>query len=66
MYNLKNKHKNYPLYETRHFSDIREMVENAARMYEDRIAVSYRVTPKDENAVRVTYVEARDRSLHDQ
>ncbi len=61
MYNLKNKHKDYPLYETRHFGDIREMVENSARLYEDRIAVSYRVTPKDEEAVRVTYTEARDR-----
>ncbi len=61
MYNLKNLHKNYPLYETRHFSDIREMVENSARLFPERVAVSYRVTPKDEAAVRVTYPEARDR-----
>ncbi len=61
MYNLKNLHKNYPLYETRHFNDIREMVENSARLFPERVAVSYRVTPKDEEAVRVTYPEARDR-----
>ncbi len=61
MYNLKNKHKNYPLYETRHFSDIREMVENAAEWYGDSTAISYRITPKDEESVRVSYIEARDR-----
>ena len=61
MYNLKNKHKNYPLYETRHFSDIREMVENSADLYGDNTAVSYRITPKDEESVRVSYIEARDR-----
>ena len=61
MYNLKNKHKDYPLYETRHFSDIREMVENSADLYGDNTAVSYRITPKDEESVRVSYIEARDR-----
>ncbi len=61
MYNLKNKHKEYPLYETRQFNDIRDMVENSARLYGDRPAVSYRVSPKDEAAIRVSYNEARAR-----
>ncbi|MBQ8747315.1 MAG: AMP-binding protein [Clostridia bacterium] len=61
MYKLKNLHKDYPLYETKHFNDIREMVENAAKDYPERVALSYRVTPKDEEAVRVTFPEARDR-----
>ncbi len=61
IYNLKNKHKNYPLYETTIFTEFREMAENVANKYPDRIAVSYRENPKDEEAVRVTFAQSRDR-----
>ncbi len=61
MYNLNNKHKNYPLYETTIFTEIREMVENVAKKYPDRVGISYRQSPKDEETVKVTYAESRDR-----
>lgn len=58
---LKNKHKNYPLYETTVFEDFRVMTENVARRYPDHIAFSYRRSPKDAEVVRVTYAQTRDR-----
>jgi len=59
--NLKNLKKDYPLYETVEFSDFREMAEMAARTYGDRIAFSYRITPKDETVQSVTFNQVRTR-----
>ena len=56
----KNRKKNYPLYETTVFEDFRIMTENVARKYPDRIAFSFRRTPKDADVVHVTYAQARD------
>ena len=38
---FKNRKKNYPLYETTKFSDFREMVENVADRYPDKVARLY-------------------------
>lgn len=58
---FKNRTKNYPLYETTVFEDFRIMTENVARKYPDRVAFSFRRTPKDAEVVHVTFAQARDR-----
>ncbi len=57
---FKNRKKNYPLYETTHFRDFREMTENVAKRYPDRYAITYKKTPHDAEPVHITYAEARD------
>jgi len=52
--------RNYPLYETTVFEDFRVMTENVAKKYPDRIAISYKRSPRDKETVNVTYVEARN------
>lgn len=54
------KQKNYPLYETTVFEDFRIMTENVAKKYPDRIAVSYKNSPKDTETLRFTYPQARE------
>ena len=54
------KNKNYPLYETTVMKDFRDMTENVARKFPDRIAISYKKNPHDKETVGVTYVAARD------
>jgi len=46
--------------ETPEFRDFREMVENVAKKYPDRIAISFKKDPHDTQTVNVTYSEARD------
>jgi hypothetical protein len=55
---------NYPLYETTVFEDFRVMTENAAKKFPDRVAISYKKSPKDTDTVKVTYTEARDYIRH--
>ncbi len=55
---------NYPLYETTVFEDFRIMTENVAKKYPDRVAISYKKSPKDSDTVKVTYTEARDYIRH--
>ena len=57
---FKNRKKNYPLYETTHFRDFKEMVENVAERYPDRYAISYRKHPTDKEVSHYTYREGRD------
>lgn len=52
--------KNYPLYETTVFEDFRVMTENAADKFPDRIAISFKKNPRDEQTVDITYKEARE------
>lgn len=56
----KNRKKNYPYYETTHFRDLREMVENVAYRYPDRYALTYRLHPNDPEPLHYTYREGRD------
>lgn len=58
--NLKNKKKNYPYYPSVVFEDFRAMGEIAAEKYRDRIAYSYRHTPKDAEIEKVTFIQMRD------
>ncbi len=53
--------KNYPLYETTHFADLRVMVANAARRFPDRVAISYKEDPRDRETLDVTYAELAER-----
>ena len=57
---FKNRKKNYPLYETTHFSDIREMVENAGKRFGDRPAFHYKKVPNAKEVSVFTYAESRD------
>ena len=56
----KNRKKNYPLYETTKFSNLREMTENVAARCPESVAFQYKKTPKDKEAVKVTFKESRD------
>lgn len=54
------RNKNYPLYETTVFTDLRDMTENVAAKFPDRIAVSYKQNPNDQETVDITYAQARE------
>ena len=56
---FKNRRKNYPLYETTMFKDIREMTENVADRYPDRNAISYKKKPTSPDVLHYTYEEGR-------
>ena len=56
---FKNRKQNYPLYETTKFSNFREMTENVANRYPDRIAFSYKKNPTDKEILHFTYEEGR-------
>ena len=56
---FKNRKKNYPLYETTKFSNLREMTENVADRYPDKIAFSYKKNPTDKEILHYTYEEGR-------
>ncbi|MBQ8290662.1 MAG: AMP-binding protein [Clostridia bacterium] len=56
----KNRKKNYPLYETTHFSDFREMTERVAQKYPDRVAFRWKTSPHDKETKTVTFTESRD------
>ena len=57
---FKNRKKNYPLYETTHFRDTREMTENVAARYPDRYAITYRKHPSDAEPLHLTFAECRN------
>ena len=57
---FKNRKKNYPLYETTRFSNLREMTENVAAKCPESVAFQYKKNPKDKESVKVTFRESRD------
>ena len=57
---FKNRKKNYPLYETTLFKDIREMTENAAKRFPDKNALTYKKKPTAKEMLHYTYSEGRD------
>ena len=57
---FKNRKKNYPLYETTMFRDIREMTENTAERFSDKNALSYKKKPTSKETLHYTYSEGRD------
>lgn len=57
---MKNRTKNYPLYETTVFEDFRIMTENVAKKYPNRIAYSYKENPHKKEVTRKTFAETRE------
>ncbi len=57
---FKNRKKNYPLYETTVFSDLRIMVENVADRYPDKYAISYKRVPTSKEILHYTYSQGRE------
>ena len=57
---FKNRKRNYPLYETTMFKDIREMTENAANRFPDKNALSYKKKATSKETLHYTYSEGRD------
>lgn len=53
----KNRKSDYPLYDTVKYDDIRDMLKKTAERFGDRPAISYRVKPSDESAVRLSFRE---------
>ena len=56
---FKNRKKNYPLYETTMFENIRVMTENVADRYPDKNAISYKKKPTSKETLHYTYSEGR-------
>ena len=52
--------KNYPLYPTTFIDDMRSLVENAAKKFGDRIAISYKNSPMDKEVQKVSFSTWRD------
>ena len=57
---FRNRKRNYPLYETTMFKDIREMTENAAERFPDKNALSYKKKATSKETLHYTYSEGRD------
>ena len=51
------------LREKREFLNIREMVEDIGERFEGRVAYRYRLKPHDQEVVKVTYDEMRQKHL---
>ena len=56
----KNRKKNYPLYQTVEFDNLRTMTEDAAKKYGDKYLFSYRKKPTDKEVLHYTFTEGRD------
>ena len=56
----RNRKKNYPLYESIEFDNLRTMTEDAAERYGDRYLFSYKNKPSDKEILHYTYKEGRD------
>lgn len=52
--------KNYPVYKTTFIDDIRSTVEESARDFSDKTAISYKVRPGDKDVVRISFRQWRD------
>ena len=57
---MKNRSKNYPLYETTVFKDFRIMTENVAAKYPNNIAYSYKENPHGKEVTKKTFAETKD------
>jgi len=44
----------------REFEDMRDLIEQAANLYKEKIAYSYRINPRDPEAVKVNFIQLRD------
>ena len=57
---FKNRKRNYPLYDTTKFSDFREMTENVASRFPDKIAFQYKNDPKSKEVLKINFADSRD------
>ena len=57
---FKNRTKNYPLYRTVEFDNLRTMTEDAAKKYGDKYLFSYKKKPADKEILHYTFIEGRD------
>ena len=53
--NYKNRKSDYPLYETVSYRDMRDMLRGTAEKHGEAPAISYRIRPHDEKAVRLSF-----------
>ena len=56
---FKNRKKNYPLYETTMFDNLRTMTENVANRFPDKYAITYKTKPTSKEVLHYTYEEGR-------
>lgn len=56
---MKNRTKNYPLYETTVFKDFRVMTENVANKYPNKVAYSFKENPHKPEITKKTFAETR-------
>lgn len=56
---MKNRNKNYPLYETTVFEDFRIMTENVANKYPNKVAYSFKENPHKPAVTKKTFAETR-------
>lgn len=56
---MKNRKKNYPLYETTIFEDFRIMTENVANKYPNKVAYSFKENPHKPEITKKTFAETR-------
>ena len=56
---FKNRKKNYPLYETTMFDNLRTMTENVANRFPDKYAITYKIKPTSQDVLHYTYEEGR-------
>lgn len=56
---MKNRTKNYPLYETTVFEDFRIMTENVANKYPNKVAYSFKENPHKPEITKKTFSETR-------
>ena len=56
---FKNRKRNYPLYQTTKFADIREMVENVAVKFPNKYALTYKKDPVRGELLHYTYDQGR-------
>ncbi len=52
--------KNYPLYTPVYIDDMRSLIENSAKKYSDKVALSFKDSPSDKETKKKTYPEFRD------
>ena len=57
---MANIHKQYPYYNSIPIPNFRALVEDAATHYGDRVAFGYKINPRDDSYVEVSYLQVRD------
>ena len=54
------KQKNYPIYKTTFIDDMRSLVEEAARNFTDKTAISFKEKPSDKEVKKISFIQWRD------